>query len=383
MAAWDADRLVAEVQRLSLRGMQRDEFHRELASRLRRTIPVDAACWHGLDPRTLMLTSADPVELLAGGFLTPETEPAAAQTVLASEYERDDYNMFASIAGRRSPVGILGTSTRGRPERSARYREFLAPRGTPFEMRSAFVTRGRAWGCVVLHRSEASGEFTAAEAALLARLSRPIAEGLRASVRLDAARRQDHDAAPGMVLLGRHDEVELVTTPAQVLLDDLIRESPATHHQVPLPVLSLAARARQQARGIPDRASPAMEVPTKAGWLSLHASVPDGARSDLVAIVIQRAKPEAAVALELEARGLTQREREVAGLAVQGMSTVAIAERLFLSPWTVQDHLKAIFEKTGAHSRRELRALVFFEEYLPAIGARRPLDASGAVLALD
>jgi DNA-binding CsgD family transcriptional regulator len=102
-----------------------------------------------------------------------------------------------------------------------------------------------------------------------------------------------------------------------------------------------------------------------------------------VAIVIQRAKPEAAVALELEARGLTQREREVAGLAVQGMSTVAIAERLFLSPWTVQDHLKAIFEKTGAHSRRELRALVFFEEYLPAIGARRPLDASGAVLALD
>jgi DNA-binding CsgD family transcriptional regulator len=383
MAAWDADRLVAEVQRLSIRGLQRDEFHRELASRLRRAMPIEAACWHGLDPRTLMLTSANPVELLAGGFLTPETEPGAARAVLASEYEREDYNSFASIASRRSPVGILGMSTRGRPERSPRYREFLAPRGTPFEMRSAFVTRGRAWGCVVLHRSEATGEFTGAEAALVARLSKPIAEGLRASVRLDAARRHDHDSAPGMILLGRHDEVELVTPPAQVLLDDLVGESPATHHELPLPIVSLAALARQQARGIPDRAAPAMEVPTKAGWLSLHASVPDGAKSDLVAIVIQRAKPDVAVALELEARGLTQREREVAGLAVQGMSTVAIAERLFLSPWTVQDHLKAIFEKTGTHSRRELRALVFFEEYLPAIGAGRPLDATGSVLALD
>jgi hypothetical protein len=50
------------------------------------------------------------------------------------------------------------------------------------------VTRGRAWGCVVMHRTEATGDFTGDEARTIARLSRPIAEALRASYRFDAAR---------------------------------------------------------------------------------------------------------------------------------------------------------------------------------------------------
>jgi hypothetical protein len=86
-----------------------------------RPIAIDATCWHGLDPRTLLLTTASPEELLQRGFLSTETEPLAAQAVLASEYERDDYNTFAALAGRRAPVGILSEATRGRPERSARY----------------------------------------------------------------------------------------------------------------------------------------------------------------------------------------------------------------------------------------------------------------------
>jgi hypothetical protein len=61
------------------------------------------------------------------------------------------------------------------------------------------------------------------------------------------------------------------------------------------------------------------------------------------------------------------------------LSTKALADRLFLSPWTVQDHLKSIFEKTGIHSRRELRARIFFDEVLPGIDARTPLAADGAL----
>ena len=64
-------------------------------------------------------------------------------------------------------------------------------------------------------------------------------------------------------------------------------------------------------------------------------------------------------------------------LVASGLDTAAIAERLVISPWTVQDHLKAIFDKTGTRSRRELRSRIFFTGHLPAIMAHAPLDHRG------
>ena len=60
----------------------------------------------------------------------------------------------------------------------------------------------------------------------------------------------------------------------------------------------------------------------------------------------------------LRALGLSAREREVAALVLQGHSTKAIASALVISPWTAQDHLKAIYEKVGVSSRSELVSLV-------------------------
>ncbi|GAB3750570.1 hypothetical protein [Microlunatus parietis] len=115
----------------------------------------------------------------------------------------------------------------------------------------------------------------------------------------------------------------MITPPARLLLDDLVRANPAAPHDLPLPVLSLAAVARRQARGMPDRASPGLEVPTRAGWLSLHASVPEGVRSEQVAIVIQRAAPETAVALELETYDLTAGTGDRRPLTADGSLIIA------------------------------------------------------------
>jgi non-specific serine/threonine protein kinase len=59
------------------------------------------------------------------------------------------------------------------------------------------------------------------------------------------------------------------------------------------------------------------------------------------------AKPEAA---SLPA-GLSEREVEVLRLIAQGLSNTQAAERLFLSPRTVEAHLRRIYEKLGAGSR--------------------------------
>jgi DNA-binding CsgD family transcriptional regulator len=55
---------------------------------------------------------------------------------------------------------------------------------------------------------------------------------------------------------------------------------------------------------------------------------------------------------------LTQREREIAGLAAAGDSNRAIAGQLMLSVRTVDNHLQHVFDKLGVHSRRELARLL-------------------------
>lgn len=71
-------------------------------------------------------------------------------------------------------------------------------------------------------------------------------------------------------------------------------------------------------------------------------------------MVIEPAPVSEAAPLLLRSRGLTARETEVAILVLRGLTTRQITGQLHISPHTVQDHLKSVFDKTGVRSRREL-----------------------------
>jgi DNA-binding CsgD family transcriptional regulator len=362
---WQVDRLADELARLGRRGLPREQFFAEAAQRLRRVVDCDATCWHTLDPQTRLMTSDAPAELIDAGVFEPSNAAQAGETILASEYFVEDVNTFASLTTRRVPVGILSQVTKNRPERSTRYRELLEPAGIPYELRAAFMVRGRAWGAVHIARRDDRRDFGERDAAAVAAVSGVIAEGIRTSLRFDAARRPADSGAPGLVVLDAANEVELVTAPAEELLETL---------RVPLVALASFARSRS---GDAARSPDAVAVPTALGWVTLHASLPEGENGGRVAIVLERASGAQVTALRLEAHGVTAREAEIATLIAQGLTNPEIAQRLVLSPYTVQDHVKSLFEKTGVGSRQELVARVFLDEYLPRLAEGAPLGAAG------
>jgi len=104
-------------------------------------------------------------------------------------------------------------------------------------------------------------------------------------------------------------------------------------------------------------------------WLVLHGTqLGNGASAD-TAVIIEAARAAELAELVVLAYGLSPRERDVTRLVLLGWSTTRIAQELHLSPFTVQDYLKSIFEKIGVRSRRDLVATVFRDAYWPRIHA--------------
>ena len=93
-------------------------------------------------------------------------------------------------------------------------------------------------------------------------------------------------------------------------------------------------------------------------WAVVEAARLDGiART--IAVSIHAASRDDVLGLVARAYGLTARERELVGLLLDGLDTRELASSMFISRYTVNDHLKSVFAKLGIHSRRELVAGLF------------------------
>ena len=103
----------------------------------------------------------------------------------------------------------------------------------------------------------------------------------------------------------------------------------------------LAAEAAAQAVAAHDRAGRAGAAVRAAARCHDLVAGCEGARTPLLGLA-QRAPT------------LTDREREVATLAAEGLTSKAIADRLVLSPRTVESHLYRIFTKLGVSDRAAL-----------------------------
>ncbi|MGW5435565.1 helix-turn-helix transcriptional regulator [Nocardia asteroides] len=359
------ERVRSDIDVLSRAGLDLDEFLVEATDAVRRAVPAVAACVGTHDPATMMLTSARKY-----GSLISDNEHDMLFGVI--EYGTEDATSFRSLAlSERNAVGLyelLGDDIQ-RCERMAR---LMRPHyGFGDESRLLFRDGSGAWGCLALFRGSDDPKFGADEIDYLATLSGSFARGVRAGVltRLaDVADLGAETAGPAVVIVDANDEVVQVSLGAEERFAQL---RSTVHSGDPRSlVISLVSAARRML-GTPGAQMPRARVRTPSGvWLVLYASPlagPNGARGDVV-VTIEEARPPEIVTLVVAAFGLTPREHDVTRFVLQGVETKEIATALHVSAYTVQDHLKSIFEKAGVRSRRELIARVYFDQYVPRMG---------------
>jgi DNA-binding CsgD family transcriptional regulator len=360
-------RVKRDIVRLCGSGLDARALFNAAADRISQVVAFDRACWHTFDPATLLYTS---------GFVhNLEPEPRLA----TYEYEIDDVNKFGWLARQAWPVGLLTSATHGHRQLSARFRDILTPRGIADELRVSFVADARCWGVAGLYRDRGRAEFTDDEAAFVAEIDAAVAGGLRRALLLDALAAPDaHPAAAlGLVLLDRRGELTGANDVGTRLLTELPDDHVPGGQPIPLPVLAVATRARRAATGADATRARARARTRDGQWVVLHGTrLGDGPDGD-TAVIIEPARPVEMAELILLGHGLTSREREITRLVLQGRSTAEIAATLHVSPYTVQDHLKAVFAKVGVGSRRELVATVFADHYAPHVGRGSPVGPDG------
>jgi DNA-binding CsgD family transcriptional regulator len=317
---------------------------------LRRVVDFDAAFFAAADPETLLFTAAFADEPLV------ESGPL----FLANEFgEAPDVNRFASLAVGADAVATLDGATAGRRGQSPRWREIMAPLGMGDEARVALRVDGDTWGFLCLHRTGELG-FARRDVAALRRMAPHLGEAMRRIALATTKQEGAGDAAPHGLIIAVDDHVVAVGGAGEEWLARFGPTPGRIGDVLPLPLRSVVRRLETLERSGHAGPPAAMRLAAHDGTLvSVHASrLRDSVGAAPVALTFTAADSAARASLLMVAHGLTPAQRRVAQLVLRGRTTRQIMQELRIGEHTVQDHLKAVFDKFDVRSRRDLVAML-------------------------
>ena len=358
MGSYAKERAQAWITELAGHGLDLVSFWRETTAIIARVVPhYLGPCWYTLDPASLLITSH-----------FNEYMPVVPTDALAQEYYDDDVNKLADVARSAEGFSTLHEATGGDPSSSPRWQANIQLGGDQELIVALRGSGGETWGGLGLYREPGEAMFDSQDTGFLRAVAPALGEGARRALLLGEASDPESPQAPGLLVLSCDWEVESATPRVELWMSDL-PGGDWDAGRLPSAVLAVAGRALRSAEGRHEPGEVALaRVLTRSGsWVVLHGAtlLSDGARR--VAVIVEPAHPARIAPLLMAAYGLSEREQDVTRLVLQGESTAAVADRLAVSPHTVQQHLKSIFDKTGVHSRRDLVGKVFFSWYEPRL----------------
>ena len=358
MAVYARERAKDDITDLAGRGHDLVTFWREATEVLNRTVPhYWTPCWYTLDPASLLVTSHfhDGLEEIPAEWL-------------AYEYYEDDVNKLADVARSQRGISTLHEATGGDASSSPRWHQNMSLGGDQELIAALRTPAGDVWGALGLYREPGRPLFDRDDFEFLRALAPRLAEGARRALLIGEASDPEGPQSPGLVVLSEDWEVESLTPGVERWLSEL-PDGDWDAGRLPSAVHAVAGRALRAAdsgQGVAEVA--VSRVLSRSGtWVVLHGAALVAAGARRVAVIVEPAHPARISPLLMSAYGLTEREQDVTRLVLQGDSTAQIAQRLVVSPHTVQQHLKSVFEKIGVRSRRDLVGKVFFAHYEPRV----------------
>ena len=266
----------------------------------------------------------------------------------AAQLFREAATLFESLGhpGRRYCLGGLALAAGQQNDRTvglAAVQALDEAVPTPVHLMDVDILRGRAWVSLIEH-DRTGAERTLWQAADLASEWGQLAAesaALHDLVRIGFAQ----DASKRLIDLADRVDGEFMAARAAhakaTAGEDLNLSSEASERFEGIGALLLAAEAAALERHLADRAG-----------LHRRASAAAARMQQLLAGCEGADTP--AVSSSAELQRLSAREREVAMLAAEGLSSRQIAERLFVSIRTVDNHLQRVYAKLGITNRAEL-----------------------------
>lgn len=317
-----------------------------LLGEIRRAVAFDAHTWLLTDPETEVGCAP-----LADVPCLPDLPRLIRLKYLTS------VNRWTLLDG---PVALLGAATGGHPERSLVWRELLAGHGVTDVASVVFRCRAGCWGFLDLWRIGTGNGFGEADAAFLTAIARPVTGALRRCLAGTFALAAPVEARTGPVVLVLSPELEVrAQTPETNHYLSVLLPPDGDRPPVPAAAYNVAAQMLAVEAGV-DGHPPSARVHLAGGvWLTLRAArigTPGSADVQDIAVTIETTAPAERMTLFARACALTARETELLRHLATGLDTRRVAERMLVSEHTVQDHLKSIFAKTGAGTRRSLLA---------------------------
>jgi DNA-binding NarL/FixJ family response regulator len=320
-------------------------FRAGVLEAIRPAVPFDAYVWVLTDP-----VSAVGVSPLAS---LPSFDMRRLPQLIRAKYATS-INRWTSLQGCAS----LAAATDGRHSDSRLWR--VGSETLQVADIASMVLRDRygCWGFVDLWRYDGP-EFSTAECEFATTLLATITAAQRVRVaQMFASTPEQPTRAPALVLFD--DDLHAVgeTPAAEHSFRRLLPTEPG-HSPVPAAALNVAAQLLAAEELIDSSEATARAHAGGGAWVALTAARVQASTSGMpasIAVTIDPIALSSRVDVFSRATGLTARETDVLVELSRGNSTRRIARDLGLSEYTVQQHLTAVFAKSGTASRAELIA---------------------------